>query len=91
MGLIDTPGGSVIAVIVGALLIKAGKLAIRKSILFYSQLLNIDPVRTFTFDLLLAALKKPQANPVVFSIMIWVVGWLSLMLGVLNLIELARQ
>jgi hypothetical protein len=91
MGLIDTPVGSLAAVVIGGLLIKAGRASLRDSVRFYEHLLGIDPIKTFTFDLLLAALKRPQANPVVFSIMILLVGWSLFFLGVLNLIDFARQ
>jgi hypothetical protein len=81
MALIDTFNGSVALGCFGGLLIYVGKSAIRKGAEFYRELFNKDPVRTTSFDLLLAFLQHPRANPVVLGIMIWLGGWFCALLG----------
>lgn len=81
MALIDTFNGSVAVGCFGGFLIFIGKSAIRNGKKFYCELLNKDPIRTTSFDLLLAFLQHPNANPVVFGIIIWLGGWFFALLG----------
>jgi hypothetical protein len=81
LALIDTLWGSLALWGVGVVLIKAGKFATREAASFYGALFRHDPVRTTMFDLLLAALNRPNFNPVVWSIMVWLLGWLLALLG----------
>ena len=84
MALIDTFWGSLALGGLGVLLIKAGKVATKEAASFYGALFTRDPVRTTMFDLLLAALQRPSANPVVWSIMVWLLGWLFALLGFMS-------
>ena len=84
MALIDTFWGSLALGCVGVLLIKAGRVATREAASFYGELFRRDPVRTTMFDLLLAALERPSASPVVWSILVWLLGWLFALLGFLS-------
>lgn len=77
----DTFNGSVAVGCFGGLLIFVGKSAIRNAVEFYRELFNKDPIRTTSFDLLIAFLQHPRANPVVFAIMIWLAGWFFALLG----------
>lgn len=81
MALIDTLNGSIAIGCLGGFLIFTGKSAIRNAIEFYRELFNKDPIRATSFDLLLAFLKHPRANPVVLGIMIWLAGWFFALLG----------
>jgi hypothetical protein len=81
MALIDTFNGSVAVACFGGFLIFVGKSAIRNGVEFYREFFNKDPIRTTSFDLLLAFLQHPRANPVVFGIMIWLGGWFFAFLG----------
>lgn len=81
MALIDTFNGSVAVGCFGGLLIFIGKSAISNGVKFYRELFNKDPIRTTSFDLLLAFLQHPNANPVVFGIIIWLGGWFFALLG----------
>jgi len=81
MALIDTFNGSVAVSCLGGVLIYVGRLAIRNAVELYRELFNKDPMRTITFDLLLAFLQHPRANPVVGAIMIWLFGWFLALLG----------
>lgn len=81
MALIDTFNGSVALGCFGGFLIFVGKSAIRNAVEIYRELFNKDQIRTTSFDLLLAFLQHPRANPVVYSIMIWLAGWFFALLG----------
>lgn len=86
MALIDTFNGSVVVGCFGGFMIFMGKSAIRKGVEFYRELLNKDPIRTTSFDLLLAFLQRPSANPVVFGIIIWLGGWFFALVGFISAI-----
>lgn len=81
MALIDTSWGSLALGCGGVLLIRVGRLGIRKGAEFYGELFQRDPVRTTMLDLLLAALERPGANPVVGPIFLWLFGWFCALLG----------
>lgn len=84
MALIDTFWGSLALGGIGVALIKVGRVSIRESVAFYGALFRKDPIRTMMFDQLLAALRRPTANPVVWSIMLWILGWGLAILGFAN-------
>lgn len=84
MALLDTFSGSVAVGCLGSFMIYAGKIATRKGAEFYRELFNRDPIRTTSFDLLLAFLQRPTLNPVVFGITIWLGGWFFALLGFLS-------
>jgi hypothetical protein len=67
-------------------MIFARKPAMRNAVEFYRELFNRDPVRTTSFDLLLAFLQAPKGNPVVFAITLWLGGWFFALLGFLSAI-----
>ena len=83
MALLDSFSGSVEVGCLGIAMIISGKFAIRYFGEFYRELFNKDPIRTTSFDLLLAFLHAPRGNPVVFAIIFWLGGWFFALLGFL--------
>jgi hypothetical protein len=83
MALIDTMNGCIVIACAGGLMIYVGKSAIRNGADLYQKQFNKDPIRTTSFDLLLAFLQHPQLNPVVFGILIWLGGWFFALLGLI--------
>ena len=83
-GLINTFWGALLVACVGVVLIRIGRVAIRRSSELYREMLRRDPEATITFDLLIAALTRRTSNPVVLAIVLWLMGWTLAIVGFLQ-------